>query len=171
MRRMEWRAGREKLKEIVSTLASQSPREQSGPVLARMIERTVAALNQGDIPTTGSVIDAFNREALERAVAQHKAAVRAINLPLGEGLFLRERVGHSEEAVRLLDEVRARMDEEYANRKEANAHESARRCEALFVECEDALDKVAAARLPSTRRLEASFARCNTSYHTLCIVC
>ena len=42
----------------------------TGPALAALIERSVSALNEGDFPSAGNVVDSFNRDALERHVAE-----------------------------------------------------------------------------------------------------
>jgi hypothetical protein len=40
--------------------------ELSGPQLADLIERMVAALNSRDIPTAGSILEHFNKDLLQK---------------------------------------------------------------------------------------------------------
>ena len=56
----------------------------TGPALAALIERSVSALNEGDFPSAGNVVDSFNRDALERHVASYVVAMDGVRLPVDE---------------------------------------------------------------------------------------
>ena len=56
----------------------------TGPSLAALIERSVTALNEGDFPSAGNVVDSFNRDALERHMASYASAMDGVRLPVDE---------------------------------------------------------------------------------------
>ena len=56
----------------------------TGPALAALIERSVTALNEGDFPSAGNVVDSFNRDALERHMASYASAMDGVRLPVDE---------------------------------------------------------------------------------------
>lgn len=45
--------------------------EITGPELASLIERMVAALNSRDIPTAGSILEHFNKDLIQKVPASH----------------------------------------------------------------------------------------------------
>eukprot|EP00976_Prorocentrum_cordatum_P006582 132126-Prorocentrum_minimum.AAC.1 len=78
---------REQLKQLVTGMVAPKmtgPKVLTGPELARMIEDTVEALNQGEIPMAGSVVDMFNRDILQRCVDVYSARMAAVVLPVAE---------------------------------------------------------------------------------------
>jgi hypothetical protein len=72
----------------------------TGPQLATLIERSVRALNEGDFPSAGNVVDSFNRDALERHMAGYAAALEAVLLPAPDGALLQ---AHEAAAYRALE--------------------------------------------------------------------
>ena len=95
----------------------------TGPALATLVERSVRALNEGDFPSAGNVVDSFNRDAMERHVTSYVAALDAVRLPAEEEAlttahrdaatrategFRRDRFGRGAVTVKSL---RARLEE------------------------------------------------------------
>ena len=50
--------------------------ELSGPQLADLIERMVAALNSRDIPTAGSILEHFNKDLIQKVKEMQRRAPR-----------------------------------------------------------------------------------------------
>ena len=121
----------------------------TGPQLATLIERSVRALNEGDFPSAGNVVDSFNRDALERHLSGYVAALEAVPMPAQDGALLQ---AHEAAAYRALEGFRrdrfgrgavtaaalkTKMEALYKGRVEKNAFESGRECEALASACEE----------------------------------
>ena len=137
----------------------------TGPALATLVERSVRALNEGDFPSAGNVVDSFNRDAMERHVASYVAALDAVRLPAEEEAlttahrdaatraategFRRDRFGRGAVTVKSL---RARLEEIRDARLEKNAFVSGHECEALATSCEESLVGLQTMRLPSLRK-------------------
>ena len=49
--------------------------EITGPELASLIERMVAALNSRDIPTAGSILEHFNKDLIQKVTVFFKGSV------------------------------------------------------------------------------------------------
>ena len=140
----------------------------TGVALAALIERSVAALNEGDFPTAGSVVDAFNRDAMERRVEAYERALNAVALPaeaeaLREthagakkaqiSLFRAERFGRGAVTARALAQ---KLDALFDLALERNAFASGKACDALASACEETLVKMSNMRLPSLRKFDAT---------------
>lgn len=54
--------------------------EISGPELASLIERMVAALNSRDIPTAGSILEHFNKDLIQKVASSCYAMLRCPTL-------------------------------------------------------------------------------------------
>ena len=74
-------ASNERFRETPDARRESAELAMTGVELAALIERSVAALNEGDFPTAGSVVDAFNRDAMERRVEAYERALNAVALP------------------------------------------------------------------------------------------
>ena len=161
--------------------ADGSAAAMTGPALAALVERSVNALNEGDFPSAGNVVDSFNRDAMERRLAAYKAAMDATPLPaeasavddahrrasrLALDAFRRERFGRGAITVASL---RATLEELRATRSERNAFASARACESSASACEDALVEAQAMRLPSVRKFDVSAERCAAGFEAKCV--
>lgn len=153
----------------------------TGPALATLIERSVRALNEGDFPSAGNVVDSFNRDALERHLAGYQAALEAVRLPALDEELLR---AHEAAAYRALEGFRRdrfgrgavtaaalkrRAEALYAARAEKNAFASGRECESLSSACEEELVGLQSMRLPSLRKFDDSAAACNASWSRRCV--
>jgi hypothetical protein len=153
-----------------------------GPGLADLISQVVTALNDRDIPTAGSLVEYFNKELVEACRAQFVNSLEEVAIPVEEsilettaetarntaiGKFEKERFGSAVESLReILD---AALNRELSSRKTSNTYESSRVCEAAELECETALEREAAQKLPSTGRFEARYQKCKTSFDQHCI--
>ena len=139
----------------------------TGVELAALIERSVAALNEGDFPTAGSVVDAFNRDAMERRVEAYERALNAVALrrrrrrcaartrrKKGADLFVRaERFGRGAVTAQALAQ---KLDALFDLARERNAFASGKACDALASACEETLVKMSNMRLPSLRKFRAT---------------
>jgi hypothetical protein len=153
----------------------------TGPALATLVERSVRALNEGDFPSAGNVVDSFNRDAMERHVASYVAALDAVRLPAEEEAlttahrdaasrategFRRDRFGRGAVTVKSL---RARLEEIRDARLEKNAFVSGHECEALATSCEEALVGLQTMRLPSLRKFDDSAKTCSDEFERRCV--
>ncbi|KAL4532226.1 hypothetical protein Ndes2437B_g02641 [Nannochloris sp. 'desiccata'] len=125
-----------------------------GPGLADLISQVVTALNDRDIPTAGSLVEYFNKELkLHEKTASAK--------------FEKERFGSAVESLR--ETLDTALKRELSSRQTSNTYESSRVCEAAELECETALEREAAQKLPSTGRFEARFQKCKASFDQQCV--
>ena len=58
-----------------------------GAQLADQISSLAAALNEREIPSAGSVIEGFNREAYARTISKLRTSLAGLDLPLDKGEF------------------------------------------------------------------------------------
>jgi hypothetical protein len=56
----------------------------SGSQLAQLLSSLVSALNEKEIPTSASLIEAFNRELISKSLDAYNSKVEAVQLPLEE---------------------------------------------------------------------------------------
>lgn len=154
----------------------------TGVELAALIERSVAALNEGDFPTAGSVVDAFNRDAMERRVEAYERALNAVALPAEAealrgahagakkaqiSLFRAERFGRGAVTARALAQ---KLDTLFDLARERNAFASGKACDALASACEETLVKMSNMRLPSLRKFDATANRaCARAFAEGCV--
>lgn len=176
---------REELKAF--TMESATPKvvkghALDGPGLADLISQVVTALNDRDIPTAGSLVEYFNRELVESCRAQFVKALEEIAIPVEEAIietaadaaqraalekFDKERFGSAVESLReILD---AALKRELSSRKTSNTYESSKVCESAELECETALEREAAQKLPSTGRFEARYEKCKAFFDQQCV--
>ena len=150
--------------------------ERNGAALASLITQIVDALNAQEIPTAGSVVDAFNARLVQTSLQSLQAALRALPLPVEEAeleavhdrlLTAAQRTLHEQsfgasEPVQLIsgarDALRALND--------ANFVASQRVCDSAWSSCQAAVRSGGAAWLPSTSRYAARLAGCNTTLHS-----
>ena len=60
---------------------------RGGAQLADQISSLAAALNEREIPSAGSVIEGFNREAYTRTISSLRKSLAGLDLPLDKGDF------------------------------------------------------------------------------------
>ena len=153
----------------------------TGPTLAALIERSVKALNEGDFPSAGNVVDSFNRDALERHLGTYAAALESVALPAREealrseheraasaatAAFKKERFGRGRVTTASL---KTRLQEMYDARVEKNAFASGRECEQSAGACEDGLVALQTMRLPSLHKFEHEASACKAIWDKKCI--
>lgn len=153
----------------------------TGPSLAALIERSVTALNEGDFPSAGNVVDSFNRDALERHMASYASAMDGVRLPVDEEAltsthrlaaakavkdFRRDRFGRGAVTTAAL---RRKLGEMLEQRKEKNAFLSGKECETLATTCEEELVSLQTMRLPSLRKFDTSSKACEDRWSKRCV--
>ncbi|CAN0898149.1 NADH dehydrogenase [ubiquinone] flavoprotein 2, mitochondrial [Linum grandiflorum] len=78
---------REKLKEIVSGIIRPKivqGKSLNGEEFVAFLEHILEALNKGEIPSTGFLVEVFNKAILERCLKIYSEAMAKLNFPLTE---------------------------------------------------------------------------------------
>jgi len=173
---------REQLKQLVMGMVvpkMTGSRMLDGPQLAQMIEDTVEALNQGEIPMAGSVVDMFNKDILQRCVDLYSVRMALLVLPTTEAALL-------EAHTQALADAAAKFEKEKFGRKEfssaaplyekeykglvaSNSFESSKACEGSHQNCEDILDALQTMLLPSLKKFDEGSHHCNATFHVKCV--
>ena len=152
---------------------------RSGSELASLISRIVDALNTHEIPTAGSVVEAFNNKLIQTALATLQAALKSLSLPMDASDLAATHNRLLEEAERTLndqsfgashpEEIREGAKAALAALNDANFVASQRACDAAWSSCESSVRSASkGAWLPSTSRYAARIATCNATL-TTCI--
>ncbi|GBG71009.1 hypothetical protein CBR_g8307 [Chara braunii] len=176
---------RDELKKLVQSIISPkivSGNQLNGKEFVALLKQTIEALNTGDIPTVGSIMDVFNREIVDRCADMYSKWMEGVRLPVLDSRL-------EEEHNRALEVVRRKFEAErfgrksgeraqstldstistiYSHIRETNLHKSSRQCEQLYMTCEDAIDSLQNMRLPSTGKFDDEFGKCNRTYQELC---
>ncbi|CAO2826522.1 unnamed protein product [Amaranthus hypochondriacus] len=177
---------RDKLKKVVASIIR--PKVVQGKMLngkefVSFLEQIIEALNQGEIPSTGSLVEIFNKKIVERCLKLYSERMSLLRLPLSEDSL---NLSHEESRVAAMQT----FDEQHFGRRHANKsieqlgeeiekvlknymlenqYESTKLCEMLFTTCEDTLDQLQVLRLPSMAKFNAGFLRCNESFQQQCV--
>ncbi|KAJ6796725.1 guanylate-binding protein 4 isoform X2 [Iris pallida] len=177
---------RERLKQLVTSIIRPKivqGKALNGKEFVTFLEQILEALNKGEIPTTGSLVEVFNKVILERCLKLYNQKMDKVHLPAEEN-SLQEAHGISEsEARKLFDEQHfgrhhagesiLKLDDEiqkvYKNFRMANEYQSSKLCEALYTKCEDKMDQLQVLRLPSMAKFNAGFLQCNQSFAEECV--
>ncbi|KAL1511535.1 hypothetical protein AB1Y20_006330 [Prymnesium parvum] len=148
----------------------------SGAELVAQVRKLVEALNAQEIPTAGSVIDAFNRDLILRNTAELKATLHAIALPLptheldaqaraavhaAKAQIIRQTFGADLESAGGLGQFDASVDDLLHTLADANFRASHAACNGQWERCSGAVEKLKSATLPSRRRFWARIQECN----------
>ncbi|CAN0886761.1 Guanylate-binding protein 4 [Linum grandiflorum] len=177
---------REKLKELVSSIIRPKivqGKSLNGEEFVAFLEQILEALNKGEIPSTGSLVEVFNKAILERCLKIYNEPMAKLMLPLTEDavqdahgrsretamkVFDEQHFGrnHAKKSVMQLDEE---IDKVYKHIVMANEYQSAKLCEALYSTCEDKMDQLQVLRLPSMAKFNAGFLQCNRSFEHECV--
>ncbi|CAN1844770.1 Guanylate-binding protein 4 [Linum perenne] len=177
---------REKLKELVSSIIRPKivqGKTLNGEEFVAFLEQILEALNKGEIPSTGSLVEVFNKAILERCLKIYNEPMAKLMLPLKEEavqdahgrsretamkVFDEQHFGrnHAKKSVMQLDEE---IDKVYKHIVMANEYQSAKLCEALYSTCEDKMDQLQVLRLPSMAKFNAGFLQCNRSFEHECV--
>ncbi|KAF7153331.1 hypothetical protein RHSIM_Rhsim01G0270500 [Rhododendron simsii] len=177
---------REELKELVTSIIRPKivhGKPLSGKEFVSFLEQILEALNKGEIPSTGSLVEVFNKGILERCLKLYIERMAALNLPLSEQSLQKNNEGFREETMKVFDEEHfgrhhakrsvEKLDEElekaYKNFVLANEYQSSKLCEELYTKCEDKMDQLQVLKLPSMAKFNAGFLQCNQSFERECV--
>ncbi|KAL5702148.1 hypothetical protein ACHQM5_027399 [Ranunculus cassubicifolius] len=177
---------REQLKEIVASIIRPKVvqgKSLNGKEFVSFLEKILEALNKGEIPTTGSLVEVFNKGILERCMKLYNEKMGKVGFPLSEQSLQHFHDQAKEEVMRVFDEQHfghhhakqsvEKLDEEiltaHSNFLLANEYQSSKLCEALYTKCEDLMDQLQVMRLPSMAKFNAGFLRCNQSFEHECV--
>ncbi|KAF7120313.1 hypothetical protein RHSIM_Rhsim13G0030400 [Rhododendron simsii] len=177
---------REKLKELVASVVRPKivqGKTLNGKEFVSFLEQILEALNKGEIPSTGSLVEVFNKGILERCLKLYGDRIATMSLPISELTLQKSHEGFREAAMKLFDEQHfgrhhakssvEKLDEEiekvYKNFVMANEYQSSKLCEALYTKCEDKMDQLQVLKLPSMAKFNAGFLLCNQSFEQECV--
>lgn len=177
---------RDQLKGLVSSIVRPKivqGKPLNGKEFVSFLEQILEALNKGEIPSTGSLVEVFNKGVLERCMKLYSDRMAKLSLPLSEESLQRSHEGFREETMKVFDEQHfgrhhakksvEKLDEEidkvYKNFVLANEYKSSKLCETLYTKCEDKMDQLQVLRLPSMAKFNAGFLHCNQSFERECV--
>jgi hypothetical protein len=184
----EYLAARTELRARIASLAAPKTVRGAaldGPGLADLVERMVAALNARDIPSAGSILEAFNRDAARRAGDAVTAALASLTLPVDDDSLKTAADAAAASALASFDGERFGGDGPAAAAESAalatslaaiaatardkNELASTRACAGLATAAEDALEAEQRAALPSAARFERRYAAARASFDAGCV--
>uniref|UniRef100_A0A2P2MHY7 Guanylate-binding protein 4 isoform X1 n=6 Tax=Rhizophora mucronata TaxID=61149 RepID=A0A2P2MHY7_RHIMU len=177
---------KEQLKKLVASIIHPKivqGKPLNGKEFVAFLEQILDALNKGEIPSTGSLVEVFNKGILERCLKLYSEMMAKLHLPLLEKslqdvheisraksmrAFDEQHFGrhHAKKSVMQLDDG---IEQVYKNVILANEYQSAKLCEALYTRCEDTMDELQVLRLPSLAKFNAGFLQCNLSFEKECV--
>lgn len=177
---------RDKLKQLVTSIIRPKVvqgKRLNGKEFVSFLEQILDALNKGEIPTTGSLVEVFNKAILERCLKLYSQQMDRLRLPIPESNLQDAHEESKTEARKLFDEQHfgrhhaeqsvTRLDDEiqkiYTNFIMGNEYQSSKLCEALYTQCEDKMDQLQVLRLPSMAKFNAGFLQCNQSFEIECV--
>ncbi|XP_008666463.1 uncharacterized protein [Zea mays] len=177
---------REQLKQLVSSIVKPKivqGRTLNGKDFVSFLQQILEALNKGEIPSTGSLVEIFNKAILDRCLKAYREKMDGLGLPVpvdklqklhemanGDAriLFDKQHFGKhhaAQSALKLEDDIK----KVYRNLLLANEYQSSKLCEARFSECEDKMDHLQVLKLPSMAKFNAGFTHCNQSFVKECV--
>ncbi|GMI98734.1 GUANYLATE-BINDING PROTEIN-LIKE 2 [Hibiscus trionum] len=177
---------RDQLKELVASIIRPKivqGKHLNGKEFVAFLEQILDALNKGEIPSTGSLVEVFNKGILERCLKLYNERMGKLGLPMSEQSLQDAHERSREEAMNAFDEqhfgrhhakksadqLDEDMKEAYKNVLMANEYQSTRLCEELYTRCEDTMDQLQVLRLPSMAKFNAGFQQCNESFDQECV--
>ncbi|OIW05042.1 hypothetical protein TanjilG_18641 [Lupinus angustifolius] len=177
---------RDQLKELVASIIRPKivqGKSLNGKEFVAFLEQILGALNKGEIPSTGSLVEVFNKGILERCVNLYSEKMVALPLPLLEESLRESHDRSRDEAMQAFDQQHfgrhhakksvLQLDEEiqkvYKNIIMQNEYQSSKLCEGLYTKCEDMMDQLQVLRLPSMAKFNAGFLKCNHSFEHECV--
>lgn len=154
----------------------------SGKEFVSFLEQILEALNKGDIPSTVSLVEVFNKGVVDQCLKLYNDMMSSVSFPLSVDLlrqvheqskmkvmavFEDQRFGqhHAKTSVETLE---SEIQKVYANLYLTNEYKSAKLCEGLYTSCEDKVDELQELRLPSMAKFNAGFTHCNRSFEEGC---
>uniref|UniRef100_A0A1D1ZEI7 Guanylate-binding protein 4 n=1 Tax=Anthurium amnicola TaxID=1678845 RepID=A0A1D1ZEI7_9ARAE len=177
---------REQLKEVVTSILRPKivqGKPLNGKEFISFLEQILDALNKGEIPSTGSLVEVFNKEILDRCLKLFTQMMDRLRLPLEENqlkdahdearnkamkAFDDQHFGHNhakQSIIKLDDDIQ----KVFKNYMLANEYQSSKLCEALYTSCEDKMDQLQVLRIPSMAKFNAGFVQCNQSFVEECV--
>ncbi|KAL3849916.1 hypothetical protein ACJIZ3_011798 [Penstemon smallii] len=177
---------REQLKKVVASIIRPKivqGKSLNGKEFVSFLEQILDALNKGEIPSTGSLVEIFNKGILERCMKLYNDRMGKLGLPTSETSMQRAHQGSKEVAMKAFDEQHfgrhhakksaekliEEIEKVYKNFILANEYQSSKLCEALYTSCEDKMDQLQVLRLPSMAKFNAGFLHCNQSFEQKCV--
>ncbi|KAF5179951.1 Guanylate-binding protein [Thalictrum thalictroides] len=177
---------REQLKDLVASIIRPKVvqgKTLTGKQFVSFLEQILEALNKGEIPSTGSLVEVFNKGILERCLKLYNQRMDKLHLPLSEQSLQREHDESRQDAMeafdkqhfgrhhakRSVDALHEEVQKIYKNFVLANEYQSSMLCEALYTKCEDKMDHLQVLRLPSMAKFNAGFLQCNQSFEENCV--
>ncbi|KAL2535715.1 Guanylate-binding family protein [Forsythia ovata] len=177
---------RERLKEVVASIIRPKivqGKHLTGKEFVSFLEQILEALNKGEIPSTGSLVEVFNKGILDRCLKLYSDRMGNIGLPTSEESLLKAHQGSKEAAMKVFDvqhfgrhhakrsaeKLVEEIEKVYKNYILANEYQSSKLCEALYTKCEDKMDQLQVLRLPSMAKFNAGFLQCNQSFERECV--
>ncbi|KAL2323498.1 hypothetical protein Fmac_027877 [Flemingia macrophylla] len=177
---------RDQLKELVASIISPKivqGKTLNGKEFVSFLEQILEALNKGEIPSTGSLVEVFNKNILERCLKLYSEKMTKLILPLPEEIlqgahdksrgevmqvFDQQHFGrhHAKKSVLQLDEE---IQQVYKHVVLQNEYQSSKLCEGLYTRCEDQMDQLQVLKLPSLAKFNAGFLQCNRSFERECV--
>ncbi|CAN6291521.1 unnamed protein product [Urochloa humidicola] len=177
---------REQLKQLVASIIKPKivqGKTLNGKDFVSFLQQILEALNKGEIPSTGSLVEIFNKAILDRCLKVYREKMDGLGLPVpvdklqqvhemanaeARLIFDKQHFGkhHAAQSVlKLEDEIK----KVYRNFLLANVYQSSKLCEARFSECEDKMDHLQVLKLPSMAKFNAGFTHCNLSFVRECV--
>ncbi|KAK7393482.1 hypothetical protein VNO78_22039 [Psophocarpus tetragonolobus] len=177
---------REQLKELVSSIISPKivqGKTLNGKEFVSFLEQILEALNKGEIPSTGSLVEVFNKNILEKCLKLYSEKMATLVLPLPEESLQGAHDRSRDEVMQVFDQQHfgrhhakksvVQLDDEiqqvYKNVVLQNEYQSSKLCEALYTRCEDKMDQLQVLKLPSLAKFNAGFMQCNLSFEHECV--
>ncbi|XP_020233815.1 guanylate-binding protein 4 isoform X1 [Cajanus cajan] len=177
---------RDQLKELVASIISPKivqGKTLNGKEFVSFLEQILEALNKGEIPSTGSLVEVFNKNILEKCLKLYNEKMAKLVLPLPEEslqgahdksrdevmqVFDQQHFGrhHAKKSVMQLDEE---IQQVYKHVVLKNEYQSSKLCEGLYTRCEDIMDQLQVLKLPSLAKFNAGFLQCNRSFERECV--
>ncbi|KAM3279160.1 hypothetical protein ACQJBY_046460 [Aegilops geniculata] len=177
---------RNELKQLVASMVKPKivqGRTLNGKEFVSFLGQILEALNKGEIPSTGSLVEVFNKGILERCLKVYTERMEIVVLPVSVDKLQLAHGLAEDEARKLFDKQHfgkhyaaqsfLNLDEEIKKVLRsyglANEYKSSKLCEAKFSECEEKMDHLQALKLPSMAKFNAGFLRCNQSFEMECV--
>nr|XP_028956153.1 guanylate-binding protein 5-like isoform X1 [Malus domestica] len=177
---------KEQLKQLVSSIIRPKivqGKTLNGKEFVSFLEQILEALNKGEIPSTGSLVEVFNKGILERCLKLYHERMEKLSLPLVEQSVQEYHERSMEEVMKLfedqhfgrhhakksVEQLQEEVDKVFKNVVMANKYQSSKLCEALYTRCEDKMDQLQVLRLPSMAKFNAGFLQCNQSFEQECV--
>ncbi|TYG62724.1 hypothetical protein ES288_D07G254800v1 [Gossypium darwinii] len=177
---------RGQLKELVASIIRPKivqGKYLNGKEFVSFLEQILDALNKGEIPSTGSLVEVFNKGILERCLKLYSERMGKLRLPMPEQSLQDAHERSREEAMKAFeeqhfgrhhakksaDQLDEEMKEVFKNVIMTNEYQSTRLCEALYTKCEDRMDQLQVLRLPTMAKFDAGLQQCNQSFEQECV--